>query len=192
VTPIDTGTYQVSNDPVLRSGTAPSYALLATDGQQAGCTMTDGGGNAGTLALIDSMRRAGIRTFVLGFGSAGGSTFNATVMNEFADAGGMPNTSVLGQLYYSAQDPGSIQAVLDTIARQTWTCSYTLTQSPPNPSLIYVFFNKLPVPNDPSNGWQYNAGSNQVQFFGTACAELLAPDSGITNMEIVYGCPIPT
>ncbi|MCM2281720.1 MAG: hypothetical protein NDI61_07725 [Bdellovibrionaceae bacterium] len=38
----------------------------------------------------------------------------------------------------------------------------------PNPESIVVLINGAQIPNDPVNGWQYNASNNSITFHGTA------------------------
>ena len=87
------------------------------------------------------------------------------------------------------QDQVSLQAALDVIGGRTLTCDYALTQIPPDPSKLFVFFDRVQVLKDPShlNGWDYDSARNQVKFYGAACAKLKAGQ--VAKLDIVYGCP---
>ena len=55
---------------------------------------------------------------------------------------------------------------------------------------LYVYENQQAISRDTShgNGWDYDAGSNQVTFYGAACTALQSGQ--VTDLTIVYGCPI--
>jgi len=111
-------------------------------------------------------------------------------LNAFADAGGQPNGN--GAIrYYNAADQNSLDAALATIAGKALGCVYQLQMTPPDPTHIYVFFDKMDVPRDPlhMNGWDYDPVKNQVTFYGMACAELKA--GMVKVLDIVFGCDVP-
>jgi hypothetical protein len=43
------------------------------------------------------------------------------------------------------------------------------------------------VRRDVENGWEYDADTNSVTFFGDACDRISAGE--ITDIDIVFGCP---
>src|SRR5207249_4974270 len=100
---------------------------------------------------------------------------NMGQLNAFADAGGEPNGN--GNVrYYNAADQMSLDSALSAIAGKTLGCTYQLQMAPPDPSQIYVFFDKVDVKRDPQHmdGWDYDPQMNQVTFYGSACAKLKA------------------
>lgn len=181
VTNIDTAVQQASTDPGLKDTTRKDYALLMTDGAQAGCNA--GGGDQGTISTLNAMQMAGVKTFVIGFGGA----VNATSLNNFAVAGGMPlggNTK-----YYDAANQQQLDQALAAIASATLGCTFKLASVPPDPSQLYVFVDKVLLMRDPShmNGWDYDPKTNTITVYGQPCADLKA---GTTKtVDIVYGCP---
>lgn len=181
VTNIQTGVKQASTEPGFLDTTRDSYAVLITDGKET-C-----GADATTEQLLKTMfDMAGVPTFIIGFGSG----VDATQMDKFAVAGGVPTVNGTHK-YYDASDQTSLDAALDTIAKSTLSCSYTLDSVPPNPNEIFVFFdNTNKVPRDATNGWEYDAGKNQVVFSGAACDSL--KNGVVKDLDIVFGCDKPT
>ena len=192
VTNIDTGVEQAAMDPGLMDPNHPGFILLLTDGKQSGCSA--GGGNAGTVMAIAMARMMyGVNTFVIGFNANQGG-IDVPALDSFADAGGEtapPLPDGGGNLFFDAQDQASLQAALDLIGGRTLSCNYMLTMVPPDPSQLYVFFDKVLQGRDPghADGWDYNASNNQVTFYGMACDDL--KNGTVTKLDIVYGCPTP-
>lgn len=187
VTNIDTGMQQASGEPAFLDPDRDSYALLITDGKQSG-TCSAAGGDAGTTMIIQDMHDTQkVSTFVLGFGGE----IDPAQMNIFAEAGGVPAGDPTK--YYDASDQMSLDAALTTIANKTLGCVFQLMDMPPNADEIYVFFDNVEsVSRDPTHmkGWDYDAGSNQVTFYGQECEDLKA--GNVTDVDIVFGCDEPT
>jgi hypothetical protein len=182
VTNIDTAMEQAAAAPELLDTTRDNYVALITDGKQAGCNLA--GGDAGTLTIIGDMFTAGIPTFVIGFGSG----IDPAQMDAFAIAGGVPNS---GPSYYDAADQASLEAVLEAIATQAISCTFQLDTVPPNPDQIFVFFDGVAVPEDPTmmNGWFYDPVNNQIVFYGEACDLLKSGE--VVDVDVILGCEIP-
>lgn len=56
--------------------------------------------------------------------------------------------------------------------------------------MLYVYVDRMSVMRDPSHasGWDYDAATNQVTFYGATCDTLRG---GSTDaLAIVYGCPM--
>jgi hypothetical protein len=186
VTNIDTAMQQAQGEPAFMDMTRDSYALLLTDGNQAGCSSA--GGDPGTLKIIQDLYTQKVSTFVLGFGSG----VDPTQLNLFADAGGVPSGNATKH-FYDAADQMSLDAALTTIASKTLSCIFKLQTVPSDPSQVFVFFDKDPkgVFRDPSHtsGWDYDAATNQITFYGTDCASLKG--GAVKTVDIVLGCNMP-
>jgi hypothetical protein len=182
VTNIDTAMEQAAGAPELLDTTRDNYVALITDGEQSGCN--DAGGDNGTLGIITDLFAGGVPTFVIGFGSG----IDPTQMDAFAVAGGVPNA---GPSYYDAADQASLEAVLEAIATQAISCTFQLDSVPPNPDQIFVFFDGVAVPEDPTmmNGWLYDPVNNQIIFYGEACDHLKSGEA--IDIDVVLGCDIP-
>lgn len=180
VTNIDTAMDQARGEPAFADQSRQGFALLVTDGQQAGCNAA--GGDAGTVNIITDLRsKKGVRTYVIGFGSG----VDAKQLDAFAAAGGTTS-------FYKAEDQASLDKALTTIAASTLGCDFQLKQSPPNSQEIFVFFDrKTRVTRDAShkNGWDYNEAQNRVTFYGMACDSLRA--GTVKAVDIVFGCDAP-
>jgi len=185
VTNIDTGVQQAATDPGLRDPTRRGFVLLITDGAQAGCSA--GGGNNGTAATIAGLHDAGVDTFVIGFGGQ----VDTVSLNLFADRGGQPSGDPTNH-FFKAEDQASLQTALDKISGRTLGCTYTLGTVPPDPTKLFVFFDKTTqVLQDPThtNGWDYDPATNRVTFYWQPCDDL--KNMKVMKLDIVYGCPVP-
>lgn len=185
-TNIDTAVVQASADPALADKTRASFVLLLTDGKQSsGC----GGGaaDANTNAAIASMAALGTGTFVVGFGTE----VEPMQLDMFAQLGGHPNPDPATD-YYQASDGPSLQTALDSIASSVVGCEFQLGQAPEDIKELYVFIDSKPIARDEmhKDGWDYDATTMQVRFFGPSCDGLR--DGTLVDIDIVYGCPEPT
>jgi hypothetical protein len=184
VTPIDTGVAGASTDPALGDTSRPSYMMLITDGMQAGCSA--GGGNAGTIKTLTDLAAKGVKTFVVGFGGA----VSVTDLDSFATAGGEP-ASATSPKFYNATDAASLDAALAAIGGKSLSCVFSLSKTPPDPSKIYAFFDKMTdVPRDPTHadGWDYDPKTNTVTFYGADCTAI---ESGtVKQVDVVFGCDV--
>lgn len=191
VTNIDTAIEQASQEPAFQDVDRKSYALLITDGKQAGCN--NAGGDAGTTQIITDMCTAGVSTFVVGFGDLASGTIDPAQMDIFAQAGCVPNADP-NYDFYAAESQAELQQALDTIANETLGCNFQLGETPDDPSAIFVFFNNDPnqIPRDETqqDGWDYDPATNQVTFYGPTCDALKAGQ--VTDVDIVLGCGAPT
>jgi predicted small secreted protein len=187
VTPIDTAMEQAAGEPAFGDTSRHSFALLMTDGAQAGCS-NDGGvlGDPVTVATITAMQHKGVDTFVVGFGSG----VDKVALNSFAQAGGEGRTSTTH--YYDASDQATLTAAFTAIAKQTLGCLIKLDSKPPDASKLFVFFNKTTLATrDPNHldGWDYDDTNNQITFYGQVCSDL--KDGTISTVDVVFGCARP-
>jgi hypothetical protein len=162
----------------LQDAMRANYILLITDGQS---TCMD------PVPVVTALRMhtPSIRTFAIGFGSQ----VDPTQLANIATAGGTARSAT--PVYYQADDPTSLASAFSTIAGSVLSCTYTLSQIPPDPSMLYVFFGTTAVPRDSAhaNGWDYNSTTHQLDFYGAACNTLHG--GGVGNLVISYGCPSP-
>ena len=158
--------------------------LLITDGKQAFCSA--GGGDAGTTQTITALRQKKVDTFVVGFGNG----VDPNQLDLFAAAGGKPKSGA-GRKYYQAEDQTGLEQALASIAARALGCSFTLNKLPGALERIYVFFDGAAIPQDTghADGWDFEAGSGKVTFYGKACQAL----SGglVKDLDFVYGCKQP-
>ena len=155
-----------------------NYVLLITDGEE----RCDGDGEAGATAL--RMETPEIKTFVVGFGGE----VDPDALNAIAVAGG---TALPGDpSYYQADDAASLTMAFADIAGAVLSCSYELSEVPPDLEALYVYFDGTGITRDESHadGWDYDPATNQLTFYGAACEALRS--GAITDLVIVHGCPI--
>ena len=186
VTNIDTAMLQAQQHKPLYDKTRDNFVLLITDGSQYGCSKA--GGNKGTTAIITALwLKDKVVTFVVGFGSG----VNAKWLNIFATAGGKPVNDPKVK-YYKAENQATLDKALAAIAKATFGCVYQLKKVPPTMNKIFVFFDKKSVAKDSAHkdGWDYDAKTNTVTFYGKACAQLKAGQ--VKDLDIVYGCNKPS
>jgi hypothetical protein len=165
------------------------YVLFATDGAP-NCADT---GDAGALTVdaVEALATAGISTYVLGFGDAFG--FDSSVLNDAALAGGVPKDNG-PPYYYHAQDATALQDALDTIAQGILkpSCSFEITEDPPDPDLVTVKLGDSAVPRDPNHqdGWDYDPDNpGFITFYGGYCDSIESGNAG--EASFVFGCPGP-
>jgi len=184
VTNIDTALVQAATEPSLKDVSRARFVLLITDGKQASCSA--GGGDAGSLKVIQQLKPQQVSTFVVGFGSE----VDGAQLNLFADAGGMPSGDPVSH-YYKAEDQATLDAALAKIVKQAFGCVFKLQSAPPTLDKLYVFFDGKDVAQDKTHasGWDYDAAQNQVTFYGQACKDL--SDGKVADLDIVYGCKKP-
>lgn len=187
-TPIDAAVHQAATVGGLKDPDRRNFMVLVSDGKQFKCD--EHGGDAGTLSTIQLMHDADIATFVVAFG---GGSIDAAMLASFAQAGGVPNTDPNATApYYVAEDGVALQNVFACIAQKAVGCTFPLSSVPPDPGQLYVFFDdQTSVPNDPVDGWDYDAASNTITFHGGACAAL--ETCAVTDVDITFGCnePVP-
>jgi len=185
VTNIDTAMAQASMDPGLMDMTRSDYVVLVTDGAQS-ASCGGSGADPKTIASITALAQQGVHTFVIGFGGA----VDAPALTSFADAGLEVNPKAPPD-YYDASDQASLDAAFQAIASKTLGCVFKLDKTPADPNLIYAFFDGMGVPRDPThmNGWDYDMATNEITFYGMACADLKA--GKVMKIQIAYGCDMP-
>jgi hypothetical protein len=154
-----------------------------------------------TVAQVQTMRAAGIRTIVIGFGADVVGSIAQDTLQAMAEAGGFvrkcPNTNqscgtgndcVLatglcsGQFFQATDEDTLVDALAEIGNTLTQTaCVYNLDEVPSDPKLISVVLDGTPYLPGTST-WTYNAAKNQIVFLGALCAELMnnTPQNPVT------------
>ena len=139
--------------------------------------------DAGSLAAIEELARAGVRTFVIGIP---GSDAYADVLDRLALAGGAPRLG--SPSYYRVNDAEELITTVAALGIEVaLACSIELVDPPPDAGLVNVFFDGEIVPYDPENGWTFS-DARTVQMQGEACA--LMQTGQVLQADIVAGCPV--
>ena len=187
-TPIDSAVWQASLQPQLSDPSRANFVVLITDGAQfcgTGEQQTSAhGGDPFTQQKLAQMSAAGIKTFILGFGTG----TQAGVLDTFAVAGGVPRPGT--PKHYHADNASELEMALNQIAGSIVGCSFSLDKKPADPNRVYVFFNDQSVARGTTNGWDYNDATGELVFFGSACSQLKS--GSVKDIDVVFGCNMPT
>jgi hypothetical protein len=153
------------------------YILLATDGEP-NCAP---GGNAtpnvqATVDAITAAKTAGFLVYVIGIGPQAA----LTNLQSFAAAGGTTN-------YFPATSPQALTDAFATISKAVTTCTFNLTQAPPDVNNIAVYLDKSLVTKDGANGWSLGANSLTIVLNGSTCEKITS--GAATQVQVLFGCP---
>lgn len=133
-------------------------------------------------AAVAEYEAAGVDTFVVGMP---GSEAYRSLLNRLAIAG---NTARPGNTaYYAVSDTDELSLALRSIGAQVAiSCDLPLSETPPDPDLVNVYFDDQVVPKSDTDGWRYS-GENSIEFVGATCDTLSAGD--VLNVQVLSGCP---
>lgn len=133
-------------------------------------------------AAVAEYEAAGVDTFVVGMP---GSEAYRSMLNRLAIAG---NTARPGNTdYYAVSDTDELSLALRSIGAQVAiSCDLPLSETPPDPALVNVYFDDQVVPKSDTDGWRYS-GENSIEFVGATCDTLSAGD--VLNVQVLSGCP---
>jgi hypothetical protein len=169
--------------PALADATRDRFVILLTDGG-ASCGDTEATLGAAAAALRD----AGAPVVVVGF-SAEAETATAGPLNEaIAASGGLPRPGGPPS-YYLADTAAELDALLDELVAATLPCTFALSAAPPDPTMLRVTANDVPLAEDPVDGWTYDAATMSLVLHGAACDDVR--DGTTTRINAAYGCPVP-
>ena len=125
----------------------------------------------------------GIKTYVVGIDIDSGV---ADTLNRMAEAGGTARAG--DPKYYPVSDEASLKQALANITSQIISCTFHLDQAPPSdPSYVGVTVGGTKVPRDPTdtNGWDVDAASQTITFYGDACTAL---QSNPADVSVTFAC----
>jgi hypothetical protein len=123
----------------------------------------------GTVAALESARRAGISTFVVGIDGSIEPRFQS-VLDRMAEAGGRANAT--SPRYSSIRDSAQLLRTFEGIQRTVALCSYVTPSRPDAPDAIDVDLDGARVPRDPARreGWDWtDRDYGELTFYGRAC-----------------------
>jgi hypothetical protein len=137
----------------------------------------------GSLEAVEALAAAGVKTIVIGMP---GSETYADVLDRLAVAGGAARADA--PHYYRVGDADALLATVSALGvTVAMSCSIQLTEPPPDPTLVNLFFDGQLVPNDPVDGWTF-ADLATVRVQGAACA--LLEGGQVLQADVIAGCPI--
>lgn len=170
--------------PALMDGSRERFILLITDGG-ATCGATE----ASLAALTGTVRDSTARIAVVAFSADTETGTAGSLLEAIASTGGLPRPGGPPS-YYRADTALELETLLDALVAATLPCSFALDETPPDPSLLRVAVDDVPLAEDPVDGWTYDAATNSILLHGAACAALRAGET--TRIGVAYGCPVPT
>ena len=163
---------------------SPRYVLLVTDGQPTcpnaqGITIvpeTLAADKAHTIAAIDALTKAGIKTFVVGYDAQLDPAL-ATALGEFAQHGGTNK-------YYPVQNEKSLVDAFTAITKTIRSCDFKFKEWVDDPRYLTVTLdNKKLGLNDP-NGWSFK--DQTITLVGEACA--VYQENAVHKVSIKLEC----
>jgi len=137
---------------------------------------------AATIAAVQALRDAGIRTYVVGIPGSGPY---ADLLDQLAIIGGSARPD--SPRYYRVDDISTLQDTLSQIGDKALvTCQFQLSQPPPDPDFVNVYLDATLLPYDEMNGWSW-IDDTRIQLNGEACAKLERGEAA--QVQVVAGCP---
>jgi hypothetical protein len=145
------------------------YVLLVTDGDpncSGGNNDRDDAARQQTLAAIEALTAAGIKTFVVGYQTAG--TDFSDQLDRMAAAGGTGTT-----MHRSVTSGADLTAAMTDIAGRLVSCSYRLDAPVADPTHVLVTVGgRQRNFNQTEDGWTLGADSRTVTLSGAACDDV--------------------
>jgi hypothetical protein len=140
------------------------------------------------LKQITALKNAGIPTFVVGIP---GTEAYRTYLNQFAVAGGVPNTGGTDSYYNVDTTQGLVDAFTDITRRLVTSCEIQLTQNPPDKLKVNVAVNcEVVAQTSPDgSGWTLNETTqpNTIVLSGPLCEWIQT--NGAERIDVLMGCP---
>jgi hypothetical protein len=150
--------------------------LLATDGEpncKAHATDPSTSDVDGTTAALQAALAAGFRAYVIGIGPSVGN------LDNFARAGGTDH-------YFPATSAADLVNALAAISKAVSSCTFTMSQSPPDSNNVAVYLDGKLVAQDAANGWTFGTNSQTVMLNGSACSAITSGTA--SKVQVLFGC----
>jgi hypothetical protein len=143
----------------------PQFVLLVTDGAP-NCVgqnpNNDQQAHQATVAAIDALAKAGVKTYVIGYDASVDPTL-AKQLTEYAQHGGTNN-------FYAVQDGPSLVSQFAAITGVVAECSYMLDMKPADPKYVLVELDGQKLNLGEADGWVINDKNVTIQ--GASCNTL--------------------
>jgi hypothetical protein len=131
-----------------------------------------------TKTEVQKLNLAGIYTTVIGVGQ---EATTAACLGELALAGGLLNSVILAPTPSSLST--SLAGTVATMAEEA--CQLDVLTPPADTRSVNLIFDNEIVPNDPSNGWEFDKNTSlKITVRGTWCTTLLRT----SRVDLVSGC----
>jgi hypothetical protein len=136
-----------------------------------------------TIASVTAIAASGISVYVVG---VPGSAPYAALLDQLAFAGGTPRATAPNYYAVDTTDQAALTtAIFGIAAGITGTCTLTLDDTPPDPTLVNVFLGEQVLPQAGPDGWTLDG--NTVTILGQSCHEIRT--GAILDVRVVAGCP---
>jgi hypothetical protein len=168
---------------LLMDAARDNYAIIITDGQP-NCVSGEVDVVTNAIKALYSQTPS-VKTFVIGLGADQFITPGA--LNDWADAGHTAGTGTVR--YIPAGSQAALKTALQGIAQGVVTCTFTMQQAAPDPTLITVLEGGQPVSPSPTNGYVYDSNANTITLVGAPCDALKKTPT--PPVKVIYGCPGP-
>ncbi len=156
---------------------AAQYVLLVTDGAPNCSTGGLGGLGAGggvggsgepaavdsSVAEIDAMTKAGVKTFVLGYDTQNDAVLKAA-LDRMAQVGGTGE-----QAHRAIEDEASLVNAFRQITEVALSCEFSLDQPVSDKRFVLVKLDGKQVNVDTDNGWRLGGDNRTITLLGSAC-----------------------
>lgn len=142
--------------------------------------------DAAVNAQLQSLREAGVGTFVIGIP---GSEVYASYLDTFADVGGYP---VAGKphKYYEVINPTDLELAVQQITTSlVRDCNIPLVRAAEDKTEINVAVDCNALPQkaaDQTDNWVYHEETKTIEILGNQCAVIKA--TGAKRLDVVTGC----
>lgn len=160
------------------SKVAPQYVLLVTDGAP-NCTDPNGGGGGmqgggsfgsgepaqvdASVAEIEAMTKAGIRTFVLGYDTQNDAQLKMA-LDRMASAGGTGEKT-----HRPIEDQATLVEEFRKITEVALSCEFVLAKPVVDKKFVKVLLDGKQLNVDTDNGWKLSGDGLTVTLQGNAC-----------------------
>jgi hypothetical protein len=157
------------------SKASPQYVLLVTDGAP-NCSMGGGGGGGSggfgagepaavdaSVAEIEAMTKAGIRTFVLGYDTQNDGQLKMA-LDRMATAGGTGEKT-----HRPIEDQASLVAQFREITEVALTCEFVLEAPVSDPKYVKVQIDGKQLNFNAGDGWKLAGDMRTITLQGGAC-----------------------
>jgi von Willebrand factor type A domain len=136
-----------------------------------------------TIAAVTAIASSGVPVFVIG---VPGSAPYAALLDQLAFAGGTPRATAPNYYAVNSTDVADLTAAMFSIAASiTGTCTLTLDQTPPDPTIVNVFLGEQVLPQAGPDGWTLSGQT--VTILGASCEAI--ETGAVLDVRVVAGCP---
>jgi hypothetical protein len=136
-----------------------------------------------TVAGVTALAQAGVPVYVVG---VPGSAPYADLLDELALAGGTGRGTEPQYYAVDTPDQAAFASVMSKIAGQiAGSCTLTLNQVPPDPTLLNVFLDGKVIAQTGPDGWTLSGAT--VTILGASCAQITT--GSVLDVRVEDGCP---